>query len=444
MTLCETILATQDCFSKDIRDRIFALVGICSDGPDLVLTPNYQQSPEAIVRDVSRELLRRNMCFDIILVDERERCTETNLPTWTPDWLSSTLPKTAAKVAQTPTRLRRSLAIPFLPANANKLRFQGVVLGTITSITSIMGSSGPPSPAASTRSTCSNNSIDRNHSKYYGRNSRRITDAILISLLRDEENTFCAPDLHHFLQLVRPVGTESGNSHRCPTNHTDGSAAWAHRRWLQAHRKFIIHGRCLEHWLTENPIKYYIERLVEEVWGRLVLVLVILFVLILPVLLPVLYFHKTKWLAWISLGPFGLTFIVWLFWIGPTQRRLPRRQTKEAMDRISQSSRRLVVLHKGMIGMACSHAKVGDKICFLAGCTNAVVLRQKTQPGEIQHQVVGKAFVCLSPRDNKSYRAFVHRSFRFPGYHEADRVEEYNRLIEAYKRQDWWQEIVLV
>lgn len=44
LSLCEVILETQQYLSKDPRDKIFALLGICSDGAALVPTPNYSQS----------------------------------------------------------------------------------------------------------------------------------------------------------------------------------------------------------------------------------------------------------------------------------------------------------------------------------------------------------------------------------------------------------------
>ncbi|KAH6719698.1 hypothetical protein BKA61DRAFT_730128 [Leptodontidium sp. MPI-SDFR-AT-0119] len=68
-SLCKSIAMTRESLSADPRDSIFALLGICHDGPELVPTPNYQQPLEAIVLDISRSLLRKKNYLEVVLIN---------------------------------------------------------------------------------------------------------------------------------------------------------------------------------------------------------------------------------------------------------------------------------------------------------------------------------------------------------------------------------------
>jgi hypothetical protein len=46
------------------------------------------------------------------------------------------------------------------------------------------------------------------------------------------------------------------------------------------------------------------------------------------------------------------------------------------MGAIVTRSERLVVADKGFFGLACLRTDIGDKICYLLGCTKVVVLRE--------------------------------------------------------------------
>jgi hypothetical protein len=141
--LCIVILRTRNFLSRDSRDGIFALIGICSDGAELVPTPSYHQTIETILRDLCRALIRKNVCFDIILLDERQRSSSDNLPIWVPDWVSQGIPIGSDSIVNRPPRLNYSLATNSLTVESNTIRVEGVTLGTITSLTSILGDSTP-------------------------------------------------------------------------------------------------------------------------------------------------------------------------------------------------------------------------------------------------------------------------------------------------------------
>jgi hypothetical protein len=440
-SLCEAILATREFLSKDVRDKVFALIGVCTDGAELVPTPNYLQSPETIARDISRELLRRNLCYDIILVDERRRCTSTALPTWAPDWLSSTLPEDAASIAKDPPRLRHSIGSQFLMANADSLRLEGVMLGTVVGMTSTFGP-GLPTQGALAAFRRPTGSLDREHLRYYGWRSSHVKAAILRCLIGKDGAT----SLHLLRRFVRD-GIDFGSALTNPGENANGPASVVYRQWMEANADFPIHGYCLRHWLTENRMQYFTLRLTDTYWGRGLLVLALAVTCTIPTLLlkgiPRVVICALVWTS-----GFMITVLA-LLGFRPAFIREMKRPIRKAMQVTAQSSKRLVVLNKGLLGMVCPDTEVGDKICFLAGCTDAAVLRQGIRNGVTQYQVVGKASVCLSKRDKKKYRAFVKDRLvkvdLYSGaYDEAADREEYSGLMEKYKRRDWWQEFLLV
>ncbi|KAK7994094.1 cell division control protein [Apiospora arundinis] len=65
--LGRVIADTQDFLSRDPRDKIFALIGISSDGPKLVPTPSYHQSPESVSIELTRAMLKQYQCFEVLL-----------------------------------------------------------------------------------------------------------------------------------------------------------------------------------------------------------------------------------------------------------------------------------------------------------------------------------------------------------------------------------------
>ncbi|KAH6694923.1 heterokaryon incompatibility protein-domain-containing protein [Leptodontidium sp. MPI-SDFR-AT-0119] len=58
--LISGLFQTVQCLSTDPRDKIFAILGLCSDGPFLVQSPNYVQSPERIYFDLLLALVSGN------------------------------------------------------------------------------------------------------------------------------------------------------------------------------------------------------------------------------------------------------------------------------------------------------------------------------------------------------------------------------------------------
>jgi hypothetical protein len=74
--------------ATDPRDKIFALLGLCHDGFRLVPFPNYKQSLESIISEMSKLAFSRNRSLDLMCIRGRDTVPKRNseLPTWAPNW----------------------------------------------------------------------------------------------------------------------------------------------------------------------------------------------------------------------------------------------------------------------------------------------------------------------------------------------------------------------
>ncbi|GAW25142.1 hypothetical protein SAMD00023353_0200930 [Rosellinia necatrix] len=121
----------------------------------------------------------------------------------------------------------------------------------------------------------------------------------------------------------------------------------------------------------------------------------------------------------------------------------------------SKRPRRLVVCDTGMVGMGCPYVKTGDKICVLAGCTSAVVLRRRrgsilgVESWERAYEVVGSVSVCLSEKDGERLLPFIElgRLLPFVGPGQSgvgNGLSWYETEVGELRRGREWQEFILV
>lgn len=263
LTVCEAILATQDSLSKDLRDRIFALIGICADGRELVPTPSYHLTPQAVMRDPSRELLRKYLCFDIDLLDKGEVSSSTVLPIWSPDWLSPTLPEDAPIVASRSSLLPHSYALRCSRDNVSILRIQGVVLGVVAAATSPIGSD-PPAEEARLRRTNSIKSGAKPVLRYYGGSLRRVRSVVFQHLIGDYDLRYrFGATMHLFLKIIG-ASAESRSNIEDASGRSEELAPIVYGRWLNANHSFSIADRPLGTLLTEQTLSYCVLTLVAS------------------------------------------------------------------------------------------------------------------------------------------------------------------------------------
>ena len=86
--LLDAIHWTYDTLATNPRDKIFALLGLCHDGPTFVLLLNYRQSLETILTDMYKLMIRMNRSLDLICMRETRSLRDSNLLTWVLNWPS--------------------------------------------------------------------------------------------------------------------------------------------------------------------------------------------------------------------------------------------------------------------------------------------------------------------------------------------------------------------
>lgn len=83
--LLDALLDTRHTRSSDPRDKIFALLGITSNGSELVPTPNYKQSFVLICQNLFESLGQDTSLAKLILLSNGAQ-TLPFAPSWLPDW----------------------------------------------------------------------------------------------------------------------------------------------------------------------------------------------------------------------------------------------------------------------------------------------------------------------------------------------------------------------
>jgi hypothetical protein len=86
MNLLELLRIGSNFECKDIRDKVYALLGLASN--TLEIEPDYDKSEAKVLTDTARRILRTSSNLD--LLNHVGYTKEIKLPSWVPDW---SLPK---------------------------------------------------------------------------------------------------------------------------------------------------------------------------------------------------------------------------------------------------------------------------------------------------------------------------------------------------------------
>lgn len=138
--LFEAMSLTLKTQATDPRDKIFALLGLCYDASTFVPVPNYKQSLESIIADMSKTMLTLNKNLDLIcLKGTLSTCSEQDqLPTWAPNWPALW---TGHMTLQEKSLLRASPSPSSPPTDGfttQELKAKGHCLGNVVGLSSAM------------------------------------------------------------------------------------------------------------------------------------------------------------------------------------------------------------------------------------------------------------------------------------------------------------------
>lgn len=462
-SLCETMIRTRSFLSSRVHDNIFAVLGFCADGAEMVPIPSYSQSIKSLLTSLTRQMIRRQMCLDLILVDDRDRSLESPLPSWVPDFLSPSVRLDLYTAAMERKSQTHSFITESLQHDPHELLLQGAVLGTIAKCTSPLGlpevleEDARPPPSV-------NPGCDQIEKDYYGRRSRTVTAAIVQVLLMPlltwdllDSNgmklDFFEANAAQFVHM--PTSSAICGLIYYLRNHKrhDGSRVtpvvkW--QTWLRKNEDFEVHGVRLEsrmrlsvfmlstYFHIHSPRSAYI--LCGPLPGGLVLLL--------PIVLYAMVKVRTYLALDVAISSALAVLGIWRILAGihtciGIHYRRPYALRRAV--RIEHEPRRLAICTIGLIAATCPGASVGDLICFVAGCKTAVVLRPLGLPGRNQprYKLIGKAYAELSNADRKKYRALT-MDLRPCESIYAINDRKYGRLVEEHQREEWWRRFRVV
>lgn len=453
-SLCKSIAMTRESLSADPRDSIFALLGICHDGPELVPTPNYQQPLEAIVLDISRSLLRKKNYLEVVLIN-RLLEIEGNpapLPSWIQNGVTTDITENSYALVNKRLASWGKLCILDMIGEISYLfQAQGVIIGTIVAATSIIGSGGNNSDESPSGIFEGVLLADQSTepTAYYASNAEIV--AALFSCLTEREDLTSGRRRHI---LAKQSDRESGFSYHMRAHivwhavclYLAGcdiprwsrlclplNCCYLSRRkrtrvpeclesgkdnlvthgllvqWFEANANFLVQGRVLKDWAKRWSFGTLVLRWIDSVgclifvWGIpcLVLVFSILYQdqvvhtsedTLIGILIPLSFLSSFQIVA-LSLYRGKVFRLLHKIWAN--------------MPHILKKPKKLVRSDKGAIGMACVAAEPGDKICLLAGRTTPLVLREVGSGDRVRYVVVGDIYVYMSGSDRKLYNGFI-------------------------------------
>ncbi|KAH8652807.1 heterokaryon incompatibility protein-domain-containing protein [Tricladium varicosporioides] len=446
--LCEAIRKSQNSLSSDDRDKIFALLGICKDGTELVPDElGYQYPVEVIVMTITKSLIQKTGCLDLILFNAMNGRSEAHeiLPDWTPNWLSHDLPKDAYHLAEKPFRPESILAPDELPVDSRILRVQGVVLGTILDIASTFQLDLRTRLQLFSRDGMSQEIDAPLVSKpiapcYYhdeGETIATLVDCLVGHGLRDTS----APLAIVLYALSTAWGLYGASYEK---NSNEARIQKALRKWTYAHADMPMEGETLKYWFTVGMIwrswicigssTFLLSVLHISMWvfyiGACILLTGIL-VITAPKSDP-----GSGWYFWLAyfwafivlMGPLAVVITAKACSDTGYMAESQLASLKNHLVDVFDSPKRLVVSDRGFIATTSAAAIYDDIMCFLVGCSNAVIMR-KTKPDSDsppQYRVVGTIDVYLNHEDREKYK----------GFHFGERHQQTNHaLLKEYREE---------
>ncbi|KAH7305636.1 heterokaryon incompatibility protein-domain-containing protein [Rhexocercosporidium sp. MPI-PUGE-AT-0058] len=348
ITLFEALNLSRKALATDPRDKIFALLGLCHDGPTFVPVPNYRQPLESIIADMSRAMMTLNKSLDAICLRGISlKQSKTPVPTWAPNWQRIWIGGTTVHEEMLFKSQNVGAFNPIMEGSTGSLlKVKGTRVGAVTHLTSAMrphsrdNSPLPPrAPWISLTGTLAakipelgNPSPDVN--KFQIAIWKTLTLGLPIKATSELQSAIC------FSTLWMPLGRGS------------------------------IHDLNLIEWIDHNA-----------------------------------FFKIGKWTLreWSQTGKLNFPSArTWTDSLFPAVSAIREEHITvdpepfiDVLGQVLGSGMRLACLdtRQYFISMVHPDAQEGDKIFYLKGCTTPVVLRRTSDPDTNQYTVIGSAYL---------------------------------------------------
>lgn len=345
ITLNEALQWSHYAEATDPRDKIYALLGLTSDGFKIIPMPNYQQPLKQIHEIMTKSMFVMERSLESIYL-RGLGCHQDGQPSWVSDWAYFwSRPRTIQEDRIT----RRKISYPAVPffqtSEPGILEIEGNNLGHVCAL------STPLSPIREARA----------------RSPRRIEldemDKPLSTLLQNLQNKYPSGIAAALSRNLYQNHTGSAN------NGTNESLSWGsfedrfYNLWKPECRK-ALQGLPLLQWLDENA-SLKIRSLSLLQWTQS---------------------ESKRSRLKKSLNARHTSYDAW-----------DQKSYLASMMEILQGSIWLMVTRTGFLGLAPPGTQIGDTVHYIRGCSEPLVLRKREmsaiESGPREYQVIGSAHV---------------------------------------------------
>jgi hypothetical protein len=402
-TLLKAMLETRSSISSDARDKIYALLGITTDGAELVPSPNYTRPAQSIYYETLRAIISRTPQYAYITEEEDNIVSSGQEPDWTnfdigvAYWIvlfleGQPLPPhsfpSSAHWKRWPTSPLSASYTPVLSKFG--LKISGRILDSINSIASSFPGPAENRPLNLRARNFGPRPMYRDFSsgqspllpKYPPEAAmilRDIWQAVTAKNTSDSKDIFqngqvsypgfvCDPMIENFDELrvayaLTTLFQASKELSNLPNDERDWYKQCSNKRsdfrvWLQENRDLFYYGQTLEKWAelyseTETYKKGYRKK-----------------------------------------GGFGKRLRA--RGMEPCWRDIS--QFLDEVDNAAKDAMRLAISEKSVLSLVPSQTRIGDVVCLLRACTCPIILRP-----------TGEAYIFVGLADHYPYCYDEHR-----------------------------------
>jgi hypothetical protein len=382
-TLLEALFDTRHSLATDPKDKVYALLGLVSDGNQITGLPNYSQTVDVMLKKITKIILQREKNLNLIAIRRPDMAPSGVLPSWVPhltDLAQSVLPWQA-------DYFNRSKPVEDcnIEISADELCVRAKYCKTIARLTTTLSEcfgisylkplEKPVLPSISERTLFNTIAIASD-------STRLVAKTMLVATYPDSRlaHLYSKTDISKCLLAL----SWSKGQDLMKKNHPD----WLN--WLARNGDFSVGNRPLQTYFEPlgQSRSSKIGQAAREVGAGITIMYAA------PIWLgKQLVSGKSEWETSDFLP---LKDEIEKFWSAEQKQEVVDYLdcVINRFERILRLGFRLFTTTDGEIGMAPSDTKEDDMIYEIYGCARPIILR-KCSDG---WKVIGEAYICTSPR----------------------------------------------